>query len=122
MNGDSATLLGVGSPGTGVFSARTNLELQNPNQFTSLIGMVYCGGGSTGYGQQSDPPAGYRTIGSAVNSIGTLSAFTLTPFDRVLVDTSFDVNPDPISCRGDLDGDQAVGISDLQPVSVPNVA
>lgn len=105
LNLDGAAMSGAGTPGTGAFHARYNGAFESVAEFTHLVALVSCGAGGSGYGQQNDPPSGYRAMSADVSDMSTYFHFTLTPGDRCTATTRFDVNPDPSNCPEDADGD-----------------
>ncbi len=113
LNGNGAQLLSNGTPGEGVFRGLVNPYRDGAATFSQLVGFVSCGPNGNAYGQQLDPPSGTRAVGAAVDSFAVDMGFLLSAGDRVVISTTFDVDPNPGSCRGDLDGDQRIAISDL---------
>lgn len=113
LNGNGAQLISNGTPGQGVFSALLNPDRSNAATFAQLVGFVTCGANGNAYGQQLDPPSGTRAVGADVDGFAVDMGFLLTAGDRVVITTMFDIDPNPDSCRGDLDGDQHVAINDL---------
>jgi hypothetical protein len=105
LNNDGATMTGAGTPGTGAVHARYNGAHADGPEFSHLVAVVSCSAGGSGYGQQNDPPSGYRPVNSGVSDMSAYFHFTLTPGDRCTATTRFDINPDPLNCPEDADGD-----------------
>ena len=105
LNGDGAVLLGEGGGGEGAFRAYYNGLAPDGTRFAHLVGLVSVGAGGTASASQSDPAAGYRSVGAAVEDMSVEAAFVLTAHDRVTAGTLFDIDPDPDDCAADADGD-----------------
>jgi hypothetical protein len=105
LNGDGAVLLGEGGGGEGVFRAYYNGLAPDGTRFAHLVGLVAVGAGGTASASQSDPAAGYRSVGAAVEDMSVEVAFVLTACDRVSGSTLFDIDPDPDDCAADADDD-----------------
>jgi len=105
LNGDGAVLLGEGGGGEGAFRAYYNGLAPDGTRFAHLVGLVSVGAGGTASASQSDPAAGYRSVGAAVDDMSVEAAFVLTACDRVTASTLFDIDPDPDDCAADADGD-----------------
>lgn len=105
LDGDGACLMGKGGGGAGVFRAYYNGLAPDGTRFAHLVGLVMTGAGGTATGSQSDPGAGYRSIGAAVDDMSVEIAFVVSAHDRVSGGTLFDVDPDPDGCADDADGD-----------------
>ena len=105
LNGDGAVLLGEGGGGEGAFRAYYNGLAPDGTRFAHLVGLVSVGAGGTASASQSDPAAGYRSVGAAVEDMSVEAAFVLTAHDRVTASTLFDIDPDPDDCAADADSD-----------------
>ena len=98
LDGDYALLLGLGTPGTGIYLAQFNGAVPGGTMFTHLVGLIFVGSGGTGSASQSYPGSGYLPIDADVNDMSVQVAFSLTANDRVTASTLFDINPDPDAC------------------------
>lgn len=103
-NNNGATLTSLGQPGDPAYSARFS-NSGGEHQFAGLIAFISAGAGGTANGNQKDPPSGYRSVGADVAGMTVDMGFVVSFGDRVNVNTSFDVNPDPANCPEDADGD-----------------
>lgn len=114
LNGDSALLRGLGTPGTGAFRARFN---DGATRFTTLVSQVFVGAFSTAAGFQNDPAVGYRPVNSTtVLSMDSELAFSLTKFDLASATTTFDfIGPRQFQLfnDGDMNCDAIFGINDI---------
>lgn len=95
VNGDGARIMGLGPPGTGMYTAQYNGFVPSGSTFSNLVAQVLAGPGGSGSGSQNDPPAGDRPMGAAVYDMSARAAFTLTAFDLGSATTLYRIVPEP---------------------------
>jgi hypothetical protein len=105
LDGDGATVTGVGPPGTGIHRSFINQAYGSGTLFSTLLGSVEVGSGASGSAVQTDPASGYRAVGAAVSSMSVLVAFTVTANDQAGINSIFAIQPLPEDVGFDSDGD-----------------
>jgi hypothetical protein len=109
---DGACLMGLGTPGTGVFRSYYNGYGMQGTLFTHLVGLVSVSNGGTACGSEFDPLFGFRSVGEDVDDLSTLIAFMLTANDYAAVQSTSSL-PERGVCVGDFNDDGVIDNDDL---------
>lgn len=113
VDGNGATLRGLGTPGSGAFRATLDGGARN---FTQLVAQVIVGSGGTAAGYQSDPAVGFRAISGTFAQMDSRLAFTLTRNDLASATTTYevrDISEFQLFGDADLNCDANVTVSDI---------
>ena len=111
-NEGTAALSAPEGDGTGVFRMYYNGYQSEGTCFTHLVGVLRVTNGGTITAVQTDPAAGYRSIGEAVSDISSEISFVMTGGDVAFMNASAGM-PTPPACEGDVDGNGIVDALDL---------
>ena len=108
----SAAMLAPEGDGTGMFRAYYNGYLSEGTRFTHLMGLLRVTNGGTITAVQTDPAAGFAALGEPLSDFSTEVSFLMTGGDVAFMNASAGV-PTPPACEGDIDGNGAVDIQDM---------
>jgi len=97
LTGNGAQMLGLGSPGTGMYRADYNGFVPGGTKFCDLVYSVVAGPGGSGGGSQNYPPSGYVDIPVGVYDMSVQIAFTLTANDLGSGTSYYQIIPEPMT-------------------------
>lgn len=113
LDGNGASLIGLGPPGSGVFRA----TLDNGGRlFSQLISQVMVGPNGTASGSQNDPIVGYRMISGTFEQMDSRLAFRLSRNDLASATTTFELRNVPdfqLFSDADMNCDAQLTVSDI---------
>lgn len=103
-NANGALMMALGSSGAPAYLSKFS-NGGSEQTFAGLLSVISTSAGGTASGNQKDPPVGYRAVGAGVAGISVDLGFVVSYGDRINVNSSFDINPDPSGCPEDADSD-----------------
>ncbi|MFN0136286.1 MAG: hypothetical protein ACKVS9_09240 [Phycisphaerae bacterium] len=103
-NANGALMTALGSSGAPAYTSKF-ANGGGEQTFAGLLSIISTSAGGTANGNQKDPPVGYRAVGAEVSGITVDMGFVVSFGDRINVNSSFDINPDPAGCPEDADSD-----------------
>jgi len=102
VNGNGATLMPAGPPGSGAYKAQYDGWVPNGITFASLLAEMTFGPGGSGTAGSSYPGTGYASINDPVYDMSQMLAFNLTYGDSASGTVTYRILPEPVASLGAL--------------------